>query len=241
MTPDATISGAMVAPFRDGCGPGQAAGARSLAAGAEWVAVASLDMLEIATAEPAQAAHRMRGHWVIRNAPHHVAVNTCQTVEAAIGWPSLTSSACTRQCSHAGFSVAMWITSLRIAGAVGGRRDGGSCSPTCARSAADARPAVSPGSPRTPHSTGGGEPAATVPPARAGHLTRNGPGRPGGARPRCGVHGRMADGVRGMRRSVRTVGVSTDGHGRAALAAFPGLTCAPESGVHPRVSPTRSA
>jgi hypothetical protein len=55
----------------------------------------------------------------------------------------------------------------------------------------------------------------------------------------CGVHGRMADGVRGMRRSVRTVGVSTDGHGRAALAAFPGLTCAPESGVHPRVSPVR--
>jgi hypothetical protein len=35
-------------------------------------------------------------------------------------------------------------------------------------------------------------------------------------------------------RSVRTVGVSTDGHGRAAVAAFPGLTCAPESGVHPR-------
>jgi hypothetical protein len=35
---------------------------------------------------------------------------------------------------------------------------------------------------------------------------------------------------------VRTVGVFTDGHGRAALAACPGLTCAAESGVHLRVS-----
>jgi anti-sigma regulatory factor (Ser/Thr protein kinase) len=38
-------------------------------------------------------------------------------------------------------------------------------------------------------------------------------------------------------RSVRTVGVSTDGHGRAALAAGPGLTRAAESSVHPRVRP----
>src|ERR1035438_284540 len=30
---------------------------------------------------------------------------------------------------------------------------------------------------------------------------------------------------------------STDGHGRAALAACPGLTCAAESGVHPCVRP----
>ena len=44
-------------------------------------------------------------------------------------------------------------------------------------------------------------------------------------RPSCrGVHGRMADGIRAPERSVRTVGCFTDGHGRAALAAFPGLT-----------------
>jgi hypothetical protein len=35
---------------------------------------------------------------------------------------------------------------------------------------------------------------------------------------------------------VRTVGVSTDGHGRATPAAWPGLTCAAESGVLLRVS-----
>jgi len=44
----------------------------------------------------------------------------CHTVEAAIGWPSLTSSPCTRRCPHIGLSVAMRITSLRIAAAVGG-------------------------------------------------------------------------------------------------------------------------
>jgi hypothetical protein len=38
-------------------------------------------------------------------------------------------------------------------------------------------------------------------------------------------------------RSVRTVGDFTDGHGRAALAALSGLTCAAEPGVHPRVRP----
>jgi anti-sigma regulatory factor (Ser/Thr protein kinase) len=51
-----------------------------------------------------------------------------------------------------------------------------------------------------------------------------------------GVHtydGRCAQ----LRRSVRTVGVSTDGHGRAALAACPGLTRAAESSVHPCVRP----
>ena len=36
---------------------------------------------------------------------------------------------------------------------------------------------------------------------------------------------------------MRTVGVFTDGHGRAALAACSGLTCAAESSVHPRVRP----
>jgi hypothetical protein len=36
---------------------------------------------------------------------------------------------------------------------------------------------------------------------------------------------------------VRTVGDFTDGHGRAALAAFSGVTCTAESGVHPRVRP----
>ena len=45
----------------------------------------------------------------------------CQTVNAAIGWPSLTSSRCTRRCPHAGLSVAMRITSLRIPAAVDGR------------------------------------------------------------------------------------------------------------------------
>ena len=43
------------------------------------------------------------------------ACRICHTVEAAIGWPSLTSSPCPRRCPHAGFSVAMRITSLRIA------------------------------------------------------------------------------------------------------------------------------
>ncbi len=42
-------------------------------------------------------------------------------LEAASGWPSLTSSPCTRRCPHAGFSVAMRITSLRTAAAVDGR------------------------------------------------------------------------------------------------------------------------
>ena len=45
----------------------------------------------------------------------------CHTVEAAIGWPSLMSSPCTRRCPHAGFSVAMRMTSLRIAASVDGR------------------------------------------------------------------------------------------------------------------------
>jgi len=45
----------------------------------------------------------------------------CHTVEAAIVWPSLTSSPCTRRCPHAGFSIAMRITSFLIAAAVDGR------------------------------------------------------------------------------------------------------------------------
>ncbi len=51
-----------------------------------------------------------------------------------------------------------------------------------------------------------------------------------------GVHsydGRFAQ----LWRSVCTVGASTDRHGRAALAACPGLTRAAESSVHPRVRP----
>jgi hypothetical protein len=36
---------------------------------------------------------------------------------------------------------------------------------------------------------------------------------------------------------VHTVGFSTDGHGRAALAACFGLTCAAEPGVHPLCPP----
>src|SRR5271167_1312250 len=48
------------------------------------------------------------------------ACRICQTMEAAIGWPSLTSSPCTRRCPQFGLSVAMRITSLQIAAAVGG-------------------------------------------------------------------------------------------------------------------------
>jgi hypothetical protein len=44
----------------------------------------------------------------------------------------------------------------------------------------------------------------------------------------------------GRRPAARTVGVhrrlSTDGHGRAGLAACSGLTCAAESSVHSRTS-----
>src|SRR2546430_2501562 len=50
-----------------------------------------------------------------------VSCRICHTVEAAMGWPSLTSSPCTRRCPHVGLSVAMQITSLRMAAAVGGR------------------------------------------------------------------------------------------------------------------------
>ena len=39
-------------------------------------------------------------------------------VEAAIGWPILTSSPCTRRRPQVGFSVAMRITSLQIAAIV---------------------------------------------------------------------------------------------------------------------------
>jgi hypothetical protein len=49
-----------------------------------------------------------------------------------------------------------------------------------------------------------------------------------------GVHGRIADGVRAPGRSVRTVGCFTDGHGRAAPAACPGLDAGRRAG---RASP----
>ena len=45
----------------------------------------------------------------------------CHTVQAAIRWPGLMSSPCTRRWPHVGFSAAMPITSLRIAAAVDGR------------------------------------------------------------------------------------------------------------------------
>ena len=45
-------------------------------------------------------------------------------MDAAIRWPSLTSSPYTRRWPHVGFSVAMRITSLRIAAAVDGRPGG---------------------------------------------------------------------------------------------------------------------
>jgi hypothetical protein len=83
---------------------------------------------------------------------------------------------------HVGFSVAMRITSLRIVAAGDGRPGRRRlCNPTCARPAAGARPAASPGSPETPHPTGGGEPIATAPQATAGRPACNGPGQPGGA------------------------------------------------------------
>ncbi len=44
-----------------------------------------------------------------------------------------------------------------------------------------------------------------------------------------------------LRRSVCTIGVSTDGHGRAALAVSPGLTHAAGPSVHPRVRPRPAA
>src|SRR5205814_2286916 len=43
------------------------------------------------------------------------------TLDAAIGWPSLTSSPCTRRWPQVGLSVAMRITSLWIAAVVDGR------------------------------------------------------------------------------------------------------------------------
>ena len=70
--------------------------------------------------------------WAVRNCfqagplrrgagPIPASCRICHTVDAAIWWPSLTSSPCTSLCPHAGFSVAMRITSLRIAAAVDGR------------------------------------------------------------------------------------------------------------------------
>ena len=45
--------------------------------------------------------------------------------------------------------------------------------------------------------------------------------------PLCrGVHGRIADGIGALGRSVRTVGYFTDGHGRAMPAACRRLNCA---------------
>jgi hypothetical protein len=43
------------------------------------------------------------------------------TVEAAMRWPSRTSSPCTRRWPEAGFSVAMRLTSFVIAAVVGER------------------------------------------------------------------------------------------------------------------------
>jgi hypothetical protein len=55
------------------------------------------------------------------------------TMEEAIGWPSLTSSPCTRRYPHVGFSVAMRITNLRIAAGADGRPGAaaGWCGPIC--------------------------------------------------------------------------------------------------------------
>jgi hypothetical protein len=107
----------------------------------------------------------------------------CQTVDAAIRWPSLTSFPWTRRCPRVWFSAAMRITSLRTAAAVGGRPGRCRlCSPICALPADGARRAAPQVSPGTPVPAGGGEPIVTVRPARAGRLACNGLGRPGGAR-----------------------------------------------------------
>ena len=46
---------------------------------------------------------------------------TDKVIEEMTSWQNLTSSPCTRRCPHAGLSVAILITSLRIAAAVDGR------------------------------------------------------------------------------------------------------------------------
>ncbi len=56
--------------------------------------------------------------------------------------------------------------------------------PFCGRPVAGAKPAVSPGSPRTPRPTGGGGSAGIAPRATADRLAGSGPGRSGGAAPR---------------------------------------------------------
>ena len=63
---------------------------------------------------PSRAVRRGAG-------PIPASCRICHTVEAAIEWPSLTSSPCTRRCPQAGLSVAIWITSFRIAATVDGR------------------------------------------------------------------------------------------------------------------------
>ena len=78
-----------------------------------------------------ESTARMPRAWAVRNCFHvgpvrrgagpiPASCRICQTAEAAIGWLSLTSSPCTRRCPHAGLSVPIWITSLRIAVAVDG-------------------------------------------------------------------------------------------------------------------------
>jgi hypothetical protein len=117
--------------------------------------------------------------------PIPAAARICQTVEAAIGWPSLTSSPCTRRCPRA------WIAGRdaghELADRGGRGRPPGTPtagSPTYARPAAGARRAASPGSPRTPDPAGSGEPIATVLPTTACRPAGNGPGRSGGEAPR---------------------------------------------------------
>ena len=94
------------------------------------------------------------------------ACRICHTVEAAIGWPSLTSSPWHRRCPQAGLSVARRITSFLIAATAGGRPGAMPVRvvpPFCVRPVAGARPGASPGSPRTPRSSGGGGSAGTGP------------------------------------------------------------------------------
>jgi len=101
----------------------------------------------------------------------------CHTVEAATWWPSLTSSPCTRRCPSPDCRLRCGSRACGSRLSWTGVRDAaGWCSPTCARPAAGARRAESPGSPRIPHPTGTGGTARTVPRATAGRPAASGPG-----------------------------------------------------------------
>ena len=117
-----------------------------------------------------RASHQTAGIRAIggtarRPRPVPASCRICQTVEAAIGWPSLTSSPCTRRCPQVGFrsrcgsracgSRLPWTPP----GTPAVRRPSARHQPTVqASSVAGVTANTSP--------TGGGEPIATVPPVQ---------------------------------------------------------------------------